>query len=83
MTNLLPTDGAGPAARRKRPAVKAIVPRRKGAVGTRHDDKRTAILRTAAQHNRANVGVYASVLQSGKVCRGDSCLLYTSDAADE
>ena len=30
------------------------------------------ILRTAAQHNRANVGVYASVLQGGKVRRGDS-----------
>ena len=30
------------------------------------------ILRAAAKHNRANVGVYASVLQSGKVCRGDS-----------
>jgi uncharacterized protein len=29
------------------------------------------ILRTAAQHNRANVGVYAAVLQSGKVRRGD------------
>jgi uncharacterized protein YcbX len=33
------------------------------------------ILRTAAQHNRANVGVYASVLQGGKVCRGDSVSL--------
>src|SRR6266851_3360474 len=32
----------------------------------------TGILRTAAQHNRANVGVYASVLQGGKVRRGDS-----------
>jgi uncharacterized protein YcbX len=31
----------------------------------------TGILRTAAQHNGANVGVYASVLQGGKVCRGD------------
>jgi uncharacterized protein YcbX len=29
------------------------------------------ILRTAAQHNRANVGVYASVLRSGKLRRGD------------
>lgn len=29
------------------------------------------ILRTAAQHNRANVGVYASVLQGGKIRRGD------------
>jgi uncharacterized protein YcbX len=33
------------------------------------------ILRTAAQHNRANVGVYASVLQGGKVRRGDSVSL--------
>jgi uncharacterized protein YcbX len=32
----------------------------------------TGILRTAALHNRANVGVYASVLQGGKVRRGDS-----------
>jgi len=30
------------------------------------------ILRTAAQHNQANVGVYASVLQGGTVRRGDS-----------
>jgi hypothetical protein len=30
------------------------------------------ILRAAAQHNRANVGVYASVLQGGEVRRGDS-----------
>jgi len=29
------------------------------------------ILRTAAQSNRANVGVYASVLQAGKICRRD------------
>jgi uncharacterized protein YcbX len=34
--------------------------------------KDTGILRTAAEHNRANVGVYASVLQSGRVRRGDS-----------
>ena len=33
------------------------------------------ILRTAAQHNRANVGVYATVLQGGKVRRGDSVSL--------
>lgn len=33
------------------------------------------ILRTAAQHNRANVGVYASVLQGGRLCRGDSVRL--------
>src|SRR6266852_8531707 len=30
------------------------------------------ILRTAAQHNKVSVGVYASVLQGGKVRRGDS-----------
>jgi uncharacterized protein len=34
--------------------------------------KDTGILRTAAQHNRANVGVYVSVLQGGNVRRGDS-----------
>jgi uncharacterized protein len=33
------------------------------------------ILRTAAQHNRAHVGVYASVLQGGQICRGDSVRL--------
>jgi len=37
--------------------------------------KDNGILRTAAQHNRANVGVYASVLQGGKVRRGDSLRL--------
>ena len=37
--------------------------------------KDAGILRTAAQHNRANVGVYASVLQGGKVRRGDSIRL--------
>jgi uncharacterized protein YcbX len=37
--------------------------------------KDAGILRTAAQHNRANVGVYASVLQGGKVRRGDSVWL--------
>jgi MOSC domain-containing protein len=35
----------------------------------------TGILRTAAQHNWAKVGVYASVLQAGKVRRGDSVRL--------
>ena len=33
------------------------------------------VLRTAAQYNRANVGVYASVLRGGKVHRGDSISL--------
>ncbi len=37
--------------------------------------KDAGILRTAAQHNRANVGVYGSVLQGGKVRRGDSVRL--------
>ncbi len=37
--------------------------------------KDAGVLRTAAQHNRANVGVYASVLQGGKVRRGDSIRL--------
>jgi uncharacterized protein YcbX len=35
----------------------------------------SGILRTAAQHNRASVGVYASVVQGGKVRRGDSVRL--------
>jgi uncharacterized protein YcbX len=35
----------------------------------------TRILRTAAQHNQANVGVYASVLRGGEVRRGDSVSL--------
>jgi MOSC domain-containing protein YiiM len=33
------------------------------------------ILRTAAQHNKVNVGVYASVLQGGKIQRGNSIRL--------
>jgi uncharacterized protein YcbX len=33
------------------------------------------ILRTAAQHNEVNVGVYASVLQGGQVRRGDAVRL--------
>jgi uncharacterized protein YcbX len=37
--------------------------------------KDSGILRTAAQHNRANVGVYASVLQGGRLRRGDSVRL--------
>jgi uncharacterized protein len=37
--------------------------------------KDAGILRTAAQQNHANVGVYASVLQSGKIRRGDSVRL--------
>jgi uncharacterized protein YcbX len=37
--------------------------------------KDAGILRAAAQHNRANVGVYASVLQGGKIRRGDSVRL--------
>ena len=34
--------------------------------------KDAGILRTAAKHNNANVGLYASVIQGGKVHRGDS-----------
>jgi uncharacterized protein YcbX len=37
--------------------------------------KDPGILRTPAQHHKANVGVYASVLQGGKVRRGDSVRL--------
>jgi len=29
------------------------------------------ILRTTAQHNDANVGVYAAVVRGGRICRGD------------
>ena len=37
--------------------------------------KDVGILRAAAQHNQANVGIYASVMQGGKVRRGDSISL--------
>jgi hypothetical protein len=35
----------------------------------------TGILRTAAQHNQANVGVYAAVLRGGTIRRGDPVTL--------
>jgi MOSC domain-containing protein YiiM len=34
--------------------------------------KDSAILRTAAQHNNAQVGVYAEVISGGPVRRGDT-----------
>jgi MOSC domain-containing protein YiiM len=34
--------------------------------------KDRGILRTAAQHNQVNVGIYADVLRSGTVRRGDA-----------
>jgi uncharacterized protein len=34
--------------------------------------KEPGILRTAAQHNQANVGVYADVIAGGTIRRGDS-----------
>jgi uncharacterized protein YcbX len=37
--------------------------------------KDSRILRTAAQHNQVNVGVYASVLRGGRVRRGDAVSL--------
>jgi len=37
--------------------------------------KDPGILRAAAQHNDANVGVYASVEQDGAIRRGDSVRL--------
>ena len=43
--------------------------------------KDPGILRTAAQHNRVNVGVYASVLRGGSVRRGDPVRLATSARA--
>jgi MOSC domain-containing protein YiiM len=33
--------------------------------------KEPGILRTAAQHNQANVGVYADIIQGGTIRRGD------------
>ena len=33
--------------------------------------KDPGILRTAAQHNRVNVGIYAAVLRGGTIRRGD------------
>jgi uncharacterized protein YcbX len=40
--------------------------------------KDPGILRTAAQHNQANVGVYASVVQAGTLHRGDGIRLETN-----
>ena len=37
--------------------------------------KDVGILKTAAQHNEANVGVYATVIQGGPLHRGDSIRL--------
>ncbi|QPJ63759.1 MAG: MOSC domain-containing protein [Candidatus Nitronauta litoralis] len=37
--------------------------------------KDTGILRTAAQHNQGYIGVYATVVQSGKIKQGDSVRL--------
>jgi len=42
--------------------------------------KDTGILRTAARHNRANIGIYASVLEAGTVRRGDSVRLESAQA---
>src|SRR5438552_3092377 len=42
--------------------------------------KDPGILRTAAQHNRVNVGVYASVLRGGRVRRGDPVRLASGAA---
>jgi uncharacterized protein YcbX len=41
--------------------------------------KDSGILRTAAQHNRANVGVYASIVQGGTIRRGDPVSLEQSE----
>jgi uncharacterized protein YcbX len=37
--------------------------------------KDSGILRTAAQHNAVNVGVYASVVNGGTIRRGDAVML--------
>lgn len=42
--------------------------------------KDTGILRAAAQHNKANVGIYTSVLEGGTVRRGDSVRLESAHA---
>ena len=44
-------------------------------LGQRDLPKDPGILRTAAQYNRVNVGVYASVLQGCEIRRGDSIRL--------
>jgi uncharacterized protein YcbX len=41
--------------------------------------KDPGFLRTAVAHNRGNVGLYASVVQSGTVRRGDSVRLESGD----
>ena len=41
------------------------------------------ILRTAAQHNHVNVGVYAAVVQSGTIRRGDPVRIEQPDTAAE
>ena len=37
--------------------------------------KDAGILRVAAQHNHANVGVYADVIEGGTIQRGDTVML--------
>jgi uncharacterized protein YcbX len=37
--------------------------------------KDSGILRTGAQHNAVNIGVYASVLSGGRIRRGDAVTL--------
>ena len=37
--------------------------------------KDSGILRTAAQHNGVNVGVYASVVNGGTIRRGDTVMV--------
>jgi uncharacterized protein YcbX len=37
--------------------------------------KDSGILRAAAQHNQANVGVYAEVIEGGAIQRGDAVTL--------
>ena len=57
--------GGPPAHHRSVRAVRDDHPR---AGGSRADP---GILRTAAQHNQVNVGVYAAVVQGGTIRRGD------------
>ncbi|MBW8313361.1 MAG: TetR/AcrR family transcriptional regulator [Hydrogenophaga sp.] len=54
MSDPIPTNDIPASLPRTRPAARTAVARRKNSVGTRHEDKRTAILRTAAQLFAAN-----------------------------
>jgi uncharacterized protein len=60
-----------------KPASPARPAHRYAGTRARPDDlpKDSGILRTAAQHNAVNVGVYASVLSGGSIRRGNAVTL--------